>query len=132
VACYALWVFALFGHKDLRILDGGRDKWIAEGRPVTKDKPTYPQTKYPVPAERDDRTIRAFFDDTLAHSKARKPLIDVRSSAEFMREITVSGRVSTRERASWWACSGGKECPVGNGSQRRRHIQIPRETRKDL
>ena len=87
-ACYALWVFALFGHKDLRILDGGRDKWIAEGRPVTKDKPTYPQTKYPVPAERDDRTIRAFFDDTLAHSKARKPLIDVRSPAEFKGEIT--------------------------------------------
>ena len=87
-ACYTLWVFALFGHKDLRILDGGRDKWIAEGRPVTKDKPTYPQTKYPVPAERDDHTIRAFFDDTLAHSKARKPLIDVRSPAEFKGEIT--------------------------------------------
>jgi len=87
-ACYALWVFALFGHKDLRILDGGRDKWIAEGRPVTKVKPTYPQTKYPVPAERDDHTIRAFFDDTLAHSKARKLLIDVRSPAEFKGEIT--------------------------------------------
>ena len=87
-ACYALWVFALFGHKDLRILDGGRDKWIAEGRPVTKDKPKYPQTKYPVPAERDDHTIRAFFQDTLVHSKARKPLIDVRSPGEFSGQVT--------------------------------------------
>ena len=97
-ACYTLWVFALFGHKDLRILDGGRDKWIAEGRPVTKDKPTYPQTKYPVPAERDDHTIRAFFDDTLAHSKARKPLIDVRSPAEFKGEITYPAEYPQRAR----------------------------------
>jgi thiosulfate/3-mercaptopyruvate sulfurtransferase len=87
-ACYALWVFALFGHKDLRILNGGRDKWIAEGRPVTKDRPKYPEAKYPVPAERNDETIRAFFQGTLAHSKARKPLIDVRSPGEFKGEIT--------------------------------------------
>ena len=87
-ACYALWVFTLFGHKDLRILNGGRDKWIAEGRTVTKDRPKYPETKYPVPAGRNDETIRAFFQDTLAHSKARKPLIDVRSPGEFKGEIT--------------------------------------------
>jgi thiosulfate/3-mercaptopyruvate sulfurtransferase len=73
-ACYALWVFVLFGHKDLRILNGGRDKWIAERRPVTTDKPKYPLTKYPVPTGRNDQTIRAFFEDTLAHSKAGKPL----------------------------------------------------------
>ena len=87
-ACYALWVFSLFGHKDLRILNGGRDKWIGEERPTTKDKPEYPQTKYPVPAIRDDQAIRAFFEDTLAHSKARKPLIDVRSPAEYKGDIT--------------------------------------------
>ena len=87
-ACYALWVFSLFGHKDLRILNGGRDKWIAEGRPITKDKPKYPATKYPVPAKRNDQTIRAFFEDTLAHSKARKPLIDVRSPGEFSGQLT--------------------------------------------
>ena len=87
-ACYALWVFTLFGHKDLRILNGGRDKWIAEGRPVTKDRPKYPETKYPVPAGRNDETIRAFFQDTLAHSEARKPLIDVRSPGEFRGQIT--------------------------------------------
>ena len=87
-ARYALWVFSLFGHKDLLILNGGRDKWIAEGRPVTKENPNYPQTKYPVPTRRDDEKIRAFFEDTLARSQARKPLIDVRSPGEFKGEIT--------------------------------------------
>jgi thiosulfate/3-mercaptopyruvate sulfurtransferase len=87
-ACYALWVFTLFGHKDLRIVNGGRDKWIAEGRPVTKEKPQYPATKYPTPSGRKDNEIRAFQQDALAQSKAGKPLIDVRSPGEFKGEIT--------------------------------------------
>jgi thiosulfate/3-mercaptopyruvate sulfurtransferase len=87
-ACYALWVFTLFGHKDLRIVNGGRDKWIAEGRPVTKEKPQYPATKYPIPSGRKDNEIRAFQQDALAQSKAGKPLIDVRSPGEFKGEIT--------------------------------------------
>ncbi|MBV8278147.1 MAG: sulfurtransferase [Verrucomicrobia bacterium] len=87
-ACYALWVFSLFGHKDLRIVNGGRDKWIAEGRPVTKDKPQYPATKYPAPSGRNDKEIRAFKQDALAQSEAGKPLIDVRSPGEFKGEIT--------------------------------------------
>jgi thiosulfate/3-mercaptopyruvate sulfurtransferase len=87
-SCYALWVFTLFGHKDMRIVNGGRDKWIAEGRPVTKEKPQYPPTKYPVPAGRNDKEIRAFQQDALAQSKAGGPLIDVRSPGEFRGEIT--------------------------------------------
>jgi thiosulfate/3-mercaptopyruvate sulfurtransferase len=87
-ACYALWVFSLFGHKDLRILNGGRDKWIAEKRELVREVPKYAQTHYPVPPLRDDETIRAFFDETLAQSKAGKPLIDVRSPGEFKGEIT--------------------------------------------
>ena len=87
-SCYALWVFTLFGHKDMRIVNGGRDKWIAEGRPVTKEKPQYPPTKYPVPPGRNDKEIRAFQQDALAQSKAGGPLIDVRSPGEFRGEIT--------------------------------------------
>ena len=87
-SCYALWVFSLFGHKDLRIVNGGRDKWIAEGRPVTREKPQYPATKYPTPSGRKDNEIRAFQQDALAQSKAGKPLIDVRSPGEFKGEIT--------------------------------------------
>ena len=84
-ATYALWVFKLFGHADVRILDGGRDKWIADGKPVTTDAPARPATTYPV-VTRDDSAIRAFLPDTLAH--IGKPMIDVRSPEEFSGERT--------------------------------------------
>jgi thiosulfate/3-mercaptopyruvate sulfurtransferase len=84
-ATYALWVFKLFGHADVRILDGGRDKWIAEGRALETTKPVATATNYPV-LERNDAAIRAFKDEVLAH--LGKPLIDVRSPEEFSGERT--------------------------------------------
>jgi len=81
-AAYALWVFSLFGHKDLRLLDGGRAKWIAEGRPITTDVTSRPATRYPV-VERIDEEIRAFRDDVYAHIRAGEPLVDVRSPEEY-------------------------------------------------
>ncbi len=83
-AAYALWVFTLFGHEDVRLLDGGRAKWIAEGREVTRDVPETTPVDYPV-AERDDVPIRAFKDDVLAH--LGKPLVDVRSPGEYSGEL---------------------------------------------
>jgi thiosulfate/3-mercaptopyruvate sulfurtransferase len=83
-AAYALWVFSLFGHPDLRLLDGGRAKWTAEGRPMTTDETTRPPTDYPV-VERDDARIRAFRDDVLAH--LGRPLVDVRSPDEFSGKL---------------------------------------------
>src|SRR5450631_786613 len=61
-AAYALWVATLFGHPDVRLLDGGRAKWIAEDRPLTRDTPNRRQADYPV-VERDDAPIRAFRDE---------------------------------------------------------------------
>jgi thiosulfate/3-mercaptopyruvate sulfurtransferase len=87
-ATYALWVFTLFGHQDLRILNGGRDKWVAEKRELTREIPKPVPTEYPVPPQRLDDKIRAFYDQALAQSKAGKPLIDVRSPGEFKGEIT--------------------------------------------
>ena len=84
-AAYTLWVFTLFGHQDVRLLNGGRDAWVAQGRPLTKDVPTPPATSYPV-VERDDSQIRAFKDDVLSH--LGKPLIDVRSPEEYSGERT--------------------------------------------
>ncbi|HET8926411.1 MAG TPA: sulfurtransferase [Microbacterium sp.] len=80
-AAYAFWVFSLFGHEDLRLLDGGRDKWIADGRPITTDAVARPATQYPV-VERDDSALRAYRDDVLAHL-GKGPLIDVRSPEEY-------------------------------------------------
>jgi thiosulfate/3-mercaptopyruvate sulfurtransferase len=87
-AAYALWAFRLFGHVKVKLLDGGRDKWKADGRPLTRDKPSHARTNYPMPRKRFDQEIRAFFADALAHSQARKPLIDVRSPGEYRGEIT--------------------------------------------
>ncbi|TFC51699.1 sulfurtransferase [Cryobacterium sp. TmT2-59] len=84
-AAYALWVFTLFGHEDVRLLDGGREKWIAEERGLTRDRPVITPAEYPV-VERNDAPIRAFRDDVLAHFG--NPLIDVRSPEEYTGERT--------------------------------------------
>lgn len=79
-AAYALWVFSLFGHEDVRLLDGGRDLWISEGREITTELPGRAATEYPV-VERDDSVLRAYKDDVLTH--LGNPLIDVRSPEEY-------------------------------------------------
>jgi thiosulfate/3-mercaptopyruvate sulfurtransferase len=84
-AAYALWVFTLFNHPDIRLLDGGRAKWLAEGRPTTTDVPARAATKYPV-VQRDDRVVRAFADQVREHIRQRRPLVDVRSPEEYSGE----------------------------------------------
>lgn len=108
-AAYALWVFTLFGHEDVRLLDGGRDKWIGEGRPITTDATVRPAVEYPV-IERDDSVIRAYKDDVLAH--LGNPLIDVRSPEEYSGERTTApaypeesalraGHIPTAQSVPW-------------------------------
>jgi thiosulfate/3-mercaptopyruvate sulfurtransferase len=84
-AAYALWVFTLFGHEDVRLLDGGRDKWIAEGHALSTETPAPASGTYPV-VERNDAPVRAFKEDVLAHFG--KPLIDVRSPEEYTGQRT--------------------------------------------
>ncbi|HYU34617.1 MAG TPA: sulfurtransferase [Thermoanaerobaculia bacterium] len=84
-ATYAYWVFQLFGHDKARIMDGGRIKWVNEGRPLTREVPSYSPSDYRAP-ERDDQRIRAFRDQVLRHLETRGRLIDVRSPAEFTGE----------------------------------------------
>ncbi|MEM7030898.1 MAG: sulfurtransferase [Chloroflexota bacterium] len=85
-ACYAMWVFHLFGHTNTRIMNGGRDKWLAEGRDTSTDKPSYPATDYPV-SNRNDTPIRAFREDVLKHLDAGGTLVDVRSPGEYSGEL---------------------------------------------
>ena len=89
-ATYALWVFQLFGHENVKVMDGGRIKWEAEGREMTQEVPSFPAAEYPVP-ERDDSKIRAFREDVLAHlekvSSGQGGLIDVRSPGEYKGEL---------------------------------------------
>ena len=85
-ACYAFWVFKLFGHEDCLIMNGGRQKWTDEGREMTTEVPSFPETDYT--AKEQDASIRAFRDDVLAHMQAGNKLVDVRSPAEFSGELT--------------------------------------------
>jgi thiosulfate/3-mercaptopyruvate sulfurtransferase len=86
-ACYAFWIFQLFGHTNARVMDGGRLKWEKEGRELVRDVPSYTATNYDAP-ERNDSAIRAFREEVLKHQGAGLPLVDVRSPAEFSGERT--------------------------------------------
>lgn len=85
-ACYAFWVFKMYGHQDCRVMNGGRQKWIDEGRPLTQDKPNHPAATYT--AGGPDLSIRAFREQVLEHMRGGKALIDVRSPGEYSGELT--------------------------------------------
>ena len=108
-AAYALWVFSLFGHEDVRLLDGGRSKWEADGRQYSTEHPKVVPSDYPV-VERNDSKIRAYKDEVLAH--IGEPLIDVRSPEEFSGERTTApaypeegalraGHIPTAQNVPW-------------------------------
>jgi thiosulfate/3-mercaptopyruvate sulfurtransferase len=108
-AAYALWVFTLFGHEDVRLLDGGRAKWESDGRAYTTDAESAPTVDYPV-VERNDAPIRAFKDDVLSHFG--NPLIDVRSPEEYSGQRTTmpaypeegalrAGHIPTAKSVPW-------------------------------
>ncbi|MCY3936216.1 MAG: sulfurtransferase [Chloroflexi bacterium] len=85
-AAYALWLFKYYGHEDVRLMDGGRAKWLDEGRPTTTEVPQYERTNYQSsgvhPELRADRDyIRARLE------KEGFGLVDVRSPAEFVGDI---------------------------------------------
>lgn len=81
-ATYALWVFRLFGHDKVKVMDGGRKKWEDEGRPLSTEAPDITPTNYPIPT-RDDSKIRAFREDVLKHLEQKGKLVDVRSPDEY-------------------------------------------------
>ncbi len=110
-ACYALWVFTLFGHKKLKVLDGGRAKWEEENRPLTREVPKYPETDYPVPALRNDAAHRAYQPQTLEHMKAKKPMVDVRSLKEFTGELTHMPEYPQEGVLRGGHIPGAKSCP---------------------
>ncbi len=97
-ACYAFWQMKLYGHKDARIMDGGRKLWLAQNRPLTKDVPSYPPTTYR--ASEPDLTIRAFRDDVIqAIKESKSNLVDVRSPDEYTgKVIAPPGMTETAQR----------------------------------
>lgn len=86
-ACYSFWLFRLYGHEKMAVMNGGRQKWIDEGRPLTKEVPSFSPTTYR--AREEDDSIRAFRDDVMAHIRATegRALVDVRSPQEYTGEL---------------------------------------------
>ena len=83
-AAYAYWYFKLYGHSDVKLIDGGRKKWELDSRPLSSDVVTRPATQYK--ASEQDTAIRAFRDEVLA-AIGEKNLVDVRSPDEFAGKL---------------------------------------------
>jgi len=108
-AAYAYWYFKIYGHRDVRLLDGGRKRWELEGRPLVDDVVTRPSTSYV--ATEPDTSIRAWRDDIVG-AIGSESIVDVRSPAEFSGEIKapaafpqeqpyISGHVPTAKNIPW-------------------------------
>jgi thiosulfate/3-mercaptopyruvate sulfurtransferase len=81
-ACYAFWTFTLYGHENCAVMNGGRQKWIEEGRELTREVPEFPRGDYAV-KKINEEAIRVFRDDVMKHIGSGNPLIDVRSPDEY-------------------------------------------------
>ena len=110
-AAWALWQMKVYGHRDVRIMNGGRKKWLAEGRELATDARRSPRLSYRAAAA--DKSIRAFLPEVQAAVKAgRAALVDVRSPAEFTGEILAPpGLPETCQRGGH--IPGAKSIPWG-------------------
>ena len=111
-AAFAFWVFKYYGYQDLRLLNGGRKKWLEEDRPLTKDIPSYPAGNFK--ASEPDRNIRVFLNDVKeALDKADKALVDVRSPKEFTGEILAPPEYPTEHAQRGGHIPGAANIPWG-------------------
>lgn len=108
-ATYAFWYFKVYGHQDVRLLDGGRKRWELDARPFVTEVPTRTATRY-VASERDN-SIRAYRDEVIAAIGALN-IVDVRSPAEFSGELAapahlpqeqgqINGHIPTAKNIPW-------------------------------
>jgi thiosulfate/3-mercaptopyruvate sulfurtransferase len=98
-AAFGFWLYKIYGHKDVRLLNGGRAKWLNEdGAPLTTDVPRFQKSDYKVPSV--DGSLRAKVTEVLAASDKKAPLVDVRSPDEFTGKIIAPpGMTETAQRA---------------------------------
>jgi thiosulfate/3-mercaptopyruvate sulfurtransferase len=116
-ATYALWLFRYYGHPvdKLKVLDGGRIKWEAEGRELTKDVPAFERAEYT--ASDPNPAIRAFRDDVLRHATSSDPvLVDVRSPAEFTGELLHAIGYAQEGAQRAGHVTGAKSIPWGSAA----------------
>jgi thiosulfate/3-mercaptopyruvate sulfurtransferase len=127
-AAWALWQFKYHGHKDARLMNGGRKKWEAEGRPLVTDVPTSQRSNYPIPAS--DESIRAYrreVEDVVGANRVN--LVDVRSPDEFTGKIIAPpGMTETAQRAGH--IPGAKNIPWSKAVNEDGTFKNPDDLRK--
>lgn len=84
-AAYTYWYLKYYGHADVKLMNGPREKWIAERRPTTEEVPRYAPARFD--AKPGDRSIRAYRNDVFAALESAVALVDVRSPGEFSGEL---------------------------------------------
>ena len=119
-AAYAYWYLKIYGHEDVRILDGGRQKWIDEGRELSTDVPEATSATYS--ARERDETIRARRDAVLG-AIGRDTLVDVRSPQEFSGELIAAPGYEQEGAQRGGHIPDRAVDPLGAGGPRRRHVQ---------
>jgi thiosulfate/3-mercaptopyruvate sulfurtransferase len=110
-ACWAFWQLKIYGHEDVRVMDGGRKKWLAEGRDLSTDRPSFAASAYKTKAP--DFSLRAYLPEVQQAMKSKSAaLVDVRSPQEFTGEILAPpGLPETCQRGGH--IPGAKSIPWG-------------------
>ncbi len=109
-AAWAFWQLKIYGHQDVRLMDGGRKKWLAEGRDLSTDTPAFPKKTYT--ASEPDLSLRAFLPEVQDAMKRKSAMVDVRSPQEFTGEILAPpGLPETCQRGGH--IPGAKNIPWG-------------------
>jgi thiosulfate/3-mercaptopyruvate sulfurtransferase len=128
-AAYAFWLLKYYGHDDARIMDGGRKKWIEEGRPFTTEVPSYPRSQYR--AKDPDPEIRALRDYIFA--SLRRPdlaLVDVRSPAEYRGELLAPENLPQEGAQRGGHIPGAKNIPWSMAVREDGTFKDPEELRR--
>ncbi|HEX7088130.1 MAG TPA: sulfurtransferase [Vicinamibacterales bacterium] len=127
-AAWAFWQMKIYGHQDVRIMDGGRKKWLAEGRELSTEKPSPAAATYK--AKEPDLSLRAFLPEVQeAVKQGRAALVDVRSPQEFTGEILAPpGLPETCQRGGH--IPGAKNIPWGKACNEDGTFKSPEELRK--
>jgi thiosulfate/3-mercaptopyruvate sulfurtransferase len=111
-AAFAFWVFKYYGVKDVRVINGGRKKWIEEDKPLTKDTPSFQETNFKV--SQPDDSIRVYLDDV--RQALRNPnigLVDVRSPKEFSGDILAPPEYPMEQAQRGGHIPGAQSIPWG-------------------
>ena len=122
-AAYAYWYFKLYGHQDVKLLDGGRKKWELDSRELTDELPTREKTSYT--AQEQDHDIRAFRDEVVA-AIGTQNLVDVRSPDEYAGRLLAPAHLPAGAGPARRPHPDRRERAVEQGRQRRRHVQVRR------